>query len=253
ASAVIIVLAIHFAQRGAGEATTTTAPPAAPGPIHSLAVLPLANLGTTTSDEFLSVGLADALTTNLQQIPSLQVRPTSAVLEFRNRKGVDAKTAGDKLHVDGVLQGHFLAAGDLVRVNLQLTDARTGYNVWADTIDGRRNNLLHLIDETSARTVSALNQKLGVQPVSHASEPRSKNPKAYEEYIKARALTGSLEPAEQRTHARGQPRAGRASPAGRGAQEGDRARSELCRRICRPGNRAIARTNPRAGHGAGRQ
>jgi len=198
ASAVIIVLAIHFAQRGAGEATTTTAPPAAPGPIHSLAVLPLTNVGTTTSDDFLSVGIADALTTNLQQIQSLQVRPTSAVLEFRNRKAVDAKAAGEKLHVDGVLQGHFLAAGDLVRVNLQLTDARTGYNVWADTIDGRRSNLLHLIDETSARTVSALNQKLGVQPASHGSEPRSKNPKAYEEYIKARALTGSLVPAEHR-------------------------------------------------------
>ena len=198
ASAVIIVLAIYFAQHGADEATTTTAPPAPPGPIRSLAVLPLANVGTNTSDDFLSIGLADALTTNLQQIPSLQVRPTSAVLEFRNRKGVDAKTAGEKLHVDGVLQGHFLAAGDLVRVNLQLTDARTGYNVWADTIDGRRSNLLHLIDETSSRTVSALNQKLGVQPVSHASEPRSKNPKAYEEYIKARALTGSLVPAEHR-------------------------------------------------------
>src|SRR5205085_1989321 len=80
ASAVIIVLAIHLAQRGASEATTTIAPPAPPGPIHSLAVLPLTNVGTTTSDDFLSVGLADALTTNLQQIQSLQVRPTSAVL-----------------------------------------------------------------------------------------------------------------------------------------------------------------------------
>src|SRR4029077_5370341 len=198
ASAVIIVLAIHFAQRGAGEATTTTAPPAAPGPIHSLAVLPLANLGTTTSDEFLSVGLADALTTNLQQIPSLQVRPTSAVLEFRNRKAVDAKTAGEKLHVDGVLQGHFLAAGDLVRVNLQLTDARTGYNVWADTIDGRRENLLKLIDEVSSDTVTALNQKLGVQQIMRRSEARSANGKAYEEYLKARALNGSLVPAEHR-------------------------------------------------------
>src|SRR5256714_3950905 len=198
-SAVIIVLAIHFAQLASNDVPpTATAPPAPPGPIRSLAVLPLTNINNNTRDDFLSVGIADALTTNLQQIQSLQVRPTSAVLEFHNRKGVDAKAAGEKLHVDGVLQGHFLAAGDLVRVNLQLTDARTGYNVWADTIDGRRSNLLHLIDETSARTVSALNQKLGVQPVSHGSEPRSKNPKAYEEYIKARALTGSLVPAEHR-------------------------------------------------------
>ena len=200
ASAVVIVLAIHFAQRGAAnDATTTTAPPAPPPPIRSMAVLPLTNIANNTRDDFLSVGLADALTTNLQQIPSLQVRPTSAVLEFRNQRVVDAKAAGLKLHVDGLLEGHFLAAGDLVRVNLQLTDARTGYNVWADTIDGRRHNLLKLIDEVSARTVSALNQKLGVaQPVSHGSEARTKNPKAYEEYLKARSLNGSLVLVEHR-------------------------------------------------------
>ncbi|HJT17609.1 MAG TPA: protein kinase [Thermoanaerobaculia bacterium] len=201
ACAAIVIIAIRFAQSNANDAAspTATAAPAAPlPPIRSLAVLPLSNIGTSTSDEFLSVGVADALTTNLQQIPTLQVRPTSAVLAYRNQKNVDAKRAGKQLHVDGLLEGHFLAAGDLVRVNLQLTDARTGYSVWADTIDGRRHNLLHLIDEVSARTVSALNQKLGVQQASRGSEPRSKNPKAYEEFLKARSIAGSLVPAEHR-------------------------------------------------------
>src|SRR5213075_2783437 len=112
-------------------------PPSAPGPIRSMAVMPLENISNNTKDDFLSVGLADALVTKLQQIPSLQVRPTSAVAAFHNKK-VDTKTAADQLKVDSVLEGHFLAAGDLVRVNLQLTDSRTGYNVWADTIDGKR-------------------------------------------------------------------------------------------------------------------
>ena len=196
-SIMVIGLAIYFAQSGVGGDSTTTAPPTPPPPIRSMAVMPMTNVANNMRDDFLSVGLADALVTNLQQIPSLQVRPTSAVLEFRNKK-MDAKSAGEKLHVDGLLEGHFLAAGDLVRVNLQLTDARTGYNVWADTVDGRRQNLLKLIDEVSARTVSALNKKLGVQSVSRISEPRSTNPKAYEEYLKARALGGSLVPAEHK-------------------------------------------------------
>jgi hypothetical protein len=42
-----------------------------------------------------SANAADALTTKLQQIPSLQVRPTSAVMEFRNTK-VDPKAASAK-------------------------------------------------------------------------------------------------------------------------------------------------------------
>lgn len=164
-------------------------------PIRSMAVMPLQNISSNTRDDFLTVALADALTTKLQQIPSLQVRPTSAVIEYRNQK-VDAKTASEKLGVDSLLEGHFLAAGNLVRVNLQLTDARTGYSVWADSVDGRREDLLKLIDDVSSRTLSALNQKLGVQQVGRSSEPRSSNPAAFEEYLKARALQQSLIPAE---------------------------------------------------------
>ncbi len=183
-------------ERGSVQEAETTTAPRPVAPIRSIAVLPLQNLANNEKDDFLSVGLADALVTKLQQIPSLQVRPTSAVLQFRAAK-TDAKTASSKLQVDAILDGRFLAAGDLVRVNLQLTDTRTGYNVWADSIDGKRENLVQLIDDVSARTVAGLDQKLGVRDVRRtSSEPRSSNPKAFEEYLRARALNGSLVPAE---------------------------------------------------------
>ena len=194
-----VALAIYFGRSGGRWVVPAASGlPVPPPPIHSLAVLPLENIANNTNDDFLSVGLADALVTKLQQIPSLQVRPTSAVLEFRSRR-TDSKTASEKLHVDSVLEGHFLAAGELVRVNLQLTDTRTGYSVWADSVDGKRDDLLRLIDDVSSRTLSALNRKLGVEQVSSISVPRSSNPKAYEEYLKARALNGSLLPAEHQT------------------------------------------------------
>jgi len=193
AAALIVVMAIYLVQRD-GSGTQAKPADVPPPPIRSMAVLPLRNLANNTRDEFLSVGVADALVTKLQQIPSLQVRPTSAVLAFRGDK-VDTKAASEKLKVDGLLEGNFLAAGDLVRVTLQLTDTRTGFSVWSDQVDGRRDNLLKLIDEVSARTVAGLNQHIGVQAPSMAhSQPRSANPKAYEEYLKARALNGSFLP-----------------------------------------------------------
>lgn len=192
AAALIVVFAIFVAQRGGTtEAGTSTAEQA---PIQSLAVLPLRNIANNTSDEFLSVGLADALVTELQQLPSIRVRPTSAVLEFQGTK-TDTKEASRRLEVDGILEGHFLAAGDLVRVTLQLTDARTGFSVWSDSIDGKRDNLLALIDEVSSRTVSGLNEKIGVQTAQLTrSMVRSSSPKAYEEYLRARALNGTFDP-----------------------------------------------------------
>jgi len=190
-AALIVIISIYFIQREGTQAKPSDVPPP---PIRSLAVLPLRNLANNTQDEFLSVGLADALVTKLQQISSLQVRPTSAVLEYRGEK-VDSKAASEKLKVDGVLEGNFLAAGDLVRVTLQLTDSRTGFSVWSDTIDGRRDNLLKLIDAVSQRTVAGLNEHLGVQESRLGrSQPRSTNPKAYEEYLKARSLNGSFLP-----------------------------------------------------------
>ena len=83
AAALVVAFAVFIAQRttsDSAEATTTTG---APPPIRSMAVLPLRNIANSTRDEFLSVGLADALLSKLQKIPSLQVRPTSAVLEFQ--------------------------------------------------------------------------------------------------------------------------------------------------------------------------
>ncbi len=195
AALVIVGIAVYLVQHSHSNDTAalTQTAPVAQLPIRSLAVLPLSNIANNTRNDFLSVGLADALITKLQAIPSLQVRPTSAVLQFRNQK-VDPKTASEKLQVDGVLEGHFLAAGDLVRVNLQLTDLRSGYSVWADSVDGKRDNLLKLIDDVSARTVAGLKEKLAIDstPIRQHSEPRSSNPQAFEQYLKARALTGSL-------------------------------------------------------------
>jgi serine/threonine protein kinase len=192
-AAAIVFVRDHNGGKSTDAATTTAS---ASGPVKSIAVLPLDNLAGNQKDDFLSVSLADALVTKMQAIPSLQVRPTSAVVQYHNKK-VDASTAGKQLQVDGVLEGHFLAAGDLVRVNLQLTDARSGYSIWADSVNGKRTNLLQLIDDVSNRTVSALNEKIGAQnSPNQSSQPRSSNPKAYEEYLRARALNGSLLPAD---------------------------------------------------------
>jgi len=193
AAALLVGIPAFIAHRttDTAEATTNTAPPP---PIRSMAVLPLRNIANNASDEFLSVGVADALVTKLQQIPSLQVRPTSAVLEYQGQK-TDTRAASEKLKVDGILEGHFLAAGDLVRVTLQLTDARTGFSVWSDTVDGKRADLLGLIDEVSQRTVEGLNKEIGVEQASaQVSAARSSNPQAYEQYLRARALAGSFNP-----------------------------------------------------------
>lgn len=171
-------------------------------PIRSIAVMPLRDLSDRQDDTFLAISLADALTTGLQQLPGILVRPTSAVLPLA-REGSDSAEAARELGVDGILDGHYVSDGDRVRINLQLTDMRTGYGIWAGTVNGTRTDLLGMIDEVSDRTTAGVGRMIAAAPQPGArSTPRSPNRQAYEEFLRARALTGSLQPEESEQQVR---------------------------------------------------
>lgn len=182
-----IITVLWLGQRKSGTSNVATSQ----APIRSLAVLPFRNMSQSSGDNFLSVGLADALVTRLQEFPDLHIRPTSAILEYQT-ESVDARKAGQNLGVDGVLEGRYVTSGDMVRVNLQLTDTRTGYGVWAGSVDAERGNLILLMDKVSSSTANALNQRLSARAATTRSEPRTGNPEAYENYLKARALMGNF-------------------------------------------------------------
>jgi TolB-like protein/Flp pilus assembly protein TadD len=159
--------------------------------IRSMAILPLRNVAERADDDFLSVGIADALVTRLEQDPSLDMRPMSSLLRIQ-RESADLRTAMEKLKVDVVLEGQFFAVKDLVRVTLQLTEARSGHALWSESIEGPRGDLLRLVDLLTERTESRLNERPRVANAPKYSEPRSASPEAYESYLKARSLSGTL-------------------------------------------------------------
>ena len=72
--------------------------------IQSIAVLPFKSLGIDKGDEYLSIGIAETLTTRLSGVKLLKVRPTSAVLKYARSEG-DASATGKELQVDVVLEG----------------------------------------------------------------------------------------------------------------------------------------------------
>src|SRR6185369_11152454 len=79
--------------------------------IRSIAVLPFKSLGVDDGgDEYLSIGIAETLTTRLSGLKVLTVRPTSAVLKYA-RSEKDASETGQELQVDTVLEGSIRRAG----------------------------------------------------------------------------------------------------------------------------------------------
>ncbi len=154
----------------------------------SIAVLPFKLLGPKTSgdtgDEYLIVGLADALTVRLSNVSRLVVRPTSSVLQYEHTS--DPFDAGQQLAVDFVVEGSIRRAGDVLRVTVRLLSVDEKGARWAGKFDEKSANVLQLEDLLSSQVAGALIPQLTVEERERLARRSTNNPKAFEAYIRAR-------------------------------------------------------------------
>lgn len=154
--------------------------------IQSIAVLPFKSLGVETGDEYLSIGIAETLTTRLTSLKLLTVRPTSAVLKYvRSEK--DASETGQELQVDTVLEGSIRRAGERLRVTARLVSVRDEAVVlWADTFDEQFTDIFEVEDSISAKVAEALALKVSGEAQKRLTRRYTNNAEAYQLYLKGR-------------------------------------------------------------------
>jgi len=167
------------------SANSKPRPNAVTVPIKSMAVLPFKQIKPDTNDEYLGVGLADALITRLSNIRQIAVRPTSAVLQFTDPVKTMA-SAGHDLDVDALLEGTYQRSGDRIRVNVQLVSVRDGAPLWADKYDEQFTNIFAVQDTISERVARALALKLTSEEQQLLTKRFTENPDAYQAYLKGR-------------------------------------------------------------------
>ncbi|MGD8362146.1 MAG: tetratricopeptide repeat protein [Gemmatimonadota bacterium] len=99
-----------------------------------LAVLPFANLSGGEEEEALTNGIHDDILTQLSKVHALRVTSRTSVMEYRDTE-VNLRRIGEELGVDAILEGGVQKAGDRIRINAQLIDARTDEHLWGETYD----------------------------------------------------------------------------------------------------------------------
>lgn len=99
-----------------------------------LAVLPFAAVTDTEDSVFFAAGVHDDLLTKLAQLPSMLVVSRTSVLEYKDTKQ-NIRDIGAALGADAILEGGVQSAGNRIRINAQLIDAKTDEHLWADTFD----------------------------------------------------------------------------------------------------------------------
>lgn len=153
--------------------------------IHSIAILPFKSLGTEGADEYLGLGMADALITKLSSIGQINVRPTNAILKYTNAEE-DLGTAGRELGVDSVLEGRVQKSGDRLRVTVQMIRVSDGAPLWGDKFDEKYTDIFAVEDRISEEVVEALLPTLTGAQKQQLTKHYTENPEAYQSYIKGR-------------------------------------------------------------------
>jgi TolB-like protein/Tfp pilus assembly protein PilF len=153
--------------------------------IPSLAVLPFQNLTPSAEDEYLGVGIADALITKLGRVGRLIVRPTSSVLKYAAAPA-DARTAGRELKVDAVLTGTLQRDKGRLRVSVQLVSLDTGSPAWGETFEEPLTSLFAVQDAAADRVARALELELRGPEKERLVRRHTEDVEAYRAYLKGR-------------------------------------------------------------------
>jgi DNA-binding winged helix-turn-helix (wHTH) protein/TolB-like protein len=180
-----VTLAVyHFAGRN-----PATHPTGAPG--KSIAVLPFKVIGEEEGNQYLSLGMADALITKLSNIRRIGVRPTAAVRKYADADP-DPVAAGRDLNVDSVLQGNIQKLGGRIRVTVQLVNIGDGLPLWAVKFDEDFTEVFQVQDSISEKIIKALSLKLTHDEQERLVKRYTDNVQAYEFYLQGRSYLVNL-------------------------------------------------------------
>ncbi len=147
----------------------------------TVAVLPFKSIGSA-ADEYLGLGMADALITRLSNLTEVTIRPTSSVRKYSD--SVDPVLAGQELRVEWVLDGIVQKARKRIRLTVQLVNVHDGVSVWAEKFDERLTDIFELEDSISEQVVTALAVRLSGHEKSLLVKRYTENAEAYQAYLK---------------------------------------------------------------------
>jgi serine/threonine-protein kinase len=188
AAAVIVLAAagfLLFGRRGkvaVRPGSPTVSPPAYKS---SLAVLPFEDLSPLKDQEAFSSGITDDLITKLSSIGQLKVISRQSVMRFKSADK-DIREIGKELGVENVLEGSIQREKDNFRVNVKLTRASDGANLWGETFDRKAESIFSVQDEISRAVVNALRIELVAGQDYMLVKRYTQDPDAYNLYMEGR-------------------------------------------------------------------
>jgi TolB-like protein/Tfp pilus assembly protein PilF len=153
--------------------------------IHSIAVLPLANLSGNADEDYFADGMTEELTTELAQISALRVISHTSAAQYKNTKKSLPEIARE-LNVDAVVEGAVERAGDKVAITVQLVNASSDRHLWANSYERDLRDVLALQREVTHTIVNEIQAKLTRSEQAHLASAEPVESRPFDEYLRGR-------------------------------------------------------------------
>ena len=153
-----------------------------PSSMPAIAVLPLINISPDPENEYICDGLAEELIDGLTQMDGLRVVSRNSSFQCKGTAG-DVRETGRRLGADLLVHGSLRRAGDRLRLTVQLSQTKDGFQVWSQRFDAEVRDLFTLQDELTAAVLEKLRQQLGARFRDVVPAQKAPTSEAYDLYL----------------------------------------------------------------------
>ncbi len=153
----------------------------------SIVVMPFVNLSGDSQQAYLADGITEDITTDLSRLSEIRVVAGNTALRYKDEQ-VSPEQVGKELDVQFVLKGSVRQAGDELRVNAQLVDTTSGFNVWAERYDRRVEDVFAVQDDVTKSIVQAFALNLTQQERQRLAKQATANLQAYDYFQEGQRL-----------------------------------------------------------------
>jgi TolB-like protein len=150
-----------------------------------VAVLPFTNVMGDPEVEYLVQGITDNIINNLSRISKLRVMSRSAVFRYKTRE-IDPQQAGRDLGAQVVVVGKINSRTGQNLIAVELVDALTGWQLWGESFDSEKQDLLEVQDAITRQIVASLKLQLSGDEEKQISTRYTENAGAYQAYLEGR-------------------------------------------------------------------
>jgi serine/threonine-protein kinase len=158
----------------------------------SIAVLPFENLSEEKQNEYFADGVQDEILSDLARVADLKVISRTSVIAYRDTAGRNLRKIGQELGVAHLLEGSVQRAGNRVRVNAQLVDARNDAHLWAQTYDRDLADVFAIQSEIATAIADQLRAKLSPSEKKAIEQPPTTDLAAFDLYSRAKPLLPTI-------------------------------------------------------------